>query len=110
VIKTFRDRETERLFATGSSRRFQQCDRQAFQKLRMLDAARALGDLSALRGNRLEALKGRRQGQYSIRINDRHRICFGCEAAMHSMSRSRIIIERENHHAEAPSEETDPSG
>jgi proteic killer suppression protein len=43
----------------------------------MLDAARALGDLSALRGNRLEALKGRRQGQYSIRINDRYRICFG---------------------------------
>jgi proteic killer suppression protein len=77
VIKTFRDRETERLYASGSSRRFQQCDRQAFQKLRMLDAARALGDLSALRGNCLEALKGRRQGQYSIRINDQYRICFG---------------------------------
>jgi proteic killer suppression protein len=80
VIKTFRDRETERLFATGSSRRFQRCDKQAFQKPRMLDAARALGDLSALRGNRLEALKGRRQGQYSIRINDQYRICFGWRA------------------------------
>ena len=77
VIKTFRDRETERLYATGSSRRFQQCGTQAFQKLRMLDAARALGDLSALRSNRLEALKGPRQGQFSIRINDQYRICFG---------------------------------
>ena len=76
MIKTFRDRETEKLHATGNSRRFQKCARQAFQKLRMLDAATALGDLSTLPGNRLERLKGDRENQYSIRINDQYRICF----------------------------------
>jgi len=77
VIKTFRDRDTERLFASGVSRRFQKCARQAFQKLRMLDAAGTLADLSVLPGNRLEALSGSRAGQHSIRINDQYRICFG---------------------------------
>ncbi len=42
----------------------------------MLDAAKTLGDLSALPGNRLEALKGDRQGQHSIRVNEQYRICF----------------------------------
>jgi toxin HigB-1 len=77
VIKTFRGRDTERLFASGVSRRFQKCARQAFQKLRMLDAAGTLADLGVLPGNRLEALKGGRAGQHSIRINDQYRICFG---------------------------------
>ena len=76
LIKAFRSRDTEQLWASGASRRFQKCARQAFQKLRMLDAAETLGDLSALPGNRLEALKGQRHGQYSIRINDQYRICF----------------------------------
>jgi proteic killer suppression protein len=76
LIKTFHDRETERLFATGRSRRFQSCARPAFQKLRMLDAARQLADLGTLPGNRLESLKGNRGGQYSIRIYDQYRICF----------------------------------
>ena len=76
LIRTFRDRETEVLYATGRSRRFQSCARQAFQKLRMIDAAKQLTDLSALPGNRLEALKGDRRGQYSVRINDRYRACF----------------------------------
>jgi proteic killer suppression protein len=44
--------------------------------LRWLDAATSLGDLAAIRGNRLEALKGARRGQHSIRINDQWRICF----------------------------------
>lgn len=76
MIRAFRDRTTERLHATGSSRRFQSCARQAFQKLRMLDAATTLRDLSALSGNRLELLKGARKGRHSIRINDQYRICF----------------------------------
>jgi proteic killer suppression protein len=76
VIKTFRNRDAAGLYASGISRRFQKCARQAFQKLRMLDAARTLGDLSALPDNRLEALGGDRRGQYSIRVSDRYRICF----------------------------------
>ena len=76
MIRTFRDRTTERLHTTGSSRRLQSCARQAFQKLRMLDAATTLRDLSALPGNRLEQLKGARKGRHSIRINDQYRICF----------------------------------
>jgi proteic killer suppression protein len=60
----------------GTKQGFQKCSRQAFQKLRMLDAARDLKDLGALPGNRLEALKGNRDGEYSIRINDQYRICF----------------------------------
>jgi toxin HigB-1 len=77
VIKTFRNRGTERLYILGSSRQFAACAKRAFQKLRMLDAAHSLNDLRALPGNRLEALRGDRNGQYSIRVNDRYRICFG---------------------------------
>jgi toxin HigB-1 len=76
VIKTFRNRDTERLFALGTGRRFEKCTRRAFQKLRMLDSAETLNDLSVLPGNRLEALRGTRDGQHSIRINDQYRICF----------------------------------
>ena len=50
--------------------------RQAERRLRLLEAAASLDDLRQLRGNRLEALKGDRQGQYSIRINDQWRLCF----------------------------------
>lgn len=76
LIKTFPDRETERLYTTGLSRQFQGCARTAFQKLRMVDGASRLTDLGTLPGNRLEALKGDRRGQYSIRVNDQYRICF----------------------------------
>lgn len=55
---------------------FEPCRRQAEKRLRVLEAALTLGDLSQLPGNRLEALKGDRKGQYSIRINDQWRICF----------------------------------
>jgi len=76
LIKTFQDRVTEVLYATGRSKRFQNCAKHAFQKLRMLGAASSLIDLSILPGNRLEPLKGDRKGQHSIRINDQYRICF----------------------------------
>ncbi|MBK7930585.1 MAG: type II toxin-antitoxin system RelE/ParE family toxin [Bryobacterales bacterium] len=76
MIRSFRNHETEQLFRSGQSRAFQACERQAFQKLRMLDASSRLSDLGVLPGNRLEALKGDRKGQYSIRINGQFRICF----------------------------------
>jgi toxin HigB-1 len=76
VIKSFRSAETERLFHRQRVKRFQAIERVALRKLRMLDAASQLGDLAVVPGNRLEALKGDREGRHSIRINDRYRICF----------------------------------
>jgi len=76
MIVSYRDRKTER-FANGERvREFSGFARQAEIRLDRLDAAVNLKDLAALSGNRLEALKDDRQGQYSIRINDQWRICF----------------------------------
>lgn len=76
MIVSFRDRRTER-FASGERvREFSGFVRQAEMRLDRLETATSLRDLAALPGNRLEALKGDRQGQYSIRINDQWRICF----------------------------------
>jgi len=77
MIKSFRDKETEKLFSRQFSQRFpSNLHRIAWRKLAMLDAAEQLSDLRIPPGNRLEKLKGKRQGQYSIRINDQWRICF----------------------------------
>jgi len=76
VIRTFRCADTERLFRREQVRRFRAIERQALRKLDMLDAAPDLRTLSTLPGNRLERLKGDREGQCSIRINDQWRICF----------------------------------
>ena len=77
MITGFRDRETEKIWNGVISRRFPQ-DIQALarRKLRMLNNAHTLEDLRSPPGSRLKALKGRRKGQYSIRINDQWRICF----------------------------------
>jgi toxin HigB-1 len=80
VIRSFRCPDTERLFHRESVRRFKAIERPALRKLDMLDAATDLRTLSALPGNRLEALKGNRKGQHSIRINDQWRICFDWRA------------------------------
>jgi proteic killer suppression protein len=77
MIQSFRCPETEALHHGLSSRRFQSIERAARKRLRWLHAATDLNDLKSIRGNRLEALKGDRIGQHSIRINDRWRICFG---------------------------------
>lgn len=75
MIVSYRDKRT-RIFAEGERvRAFEGIHRKAEMKLDQLDAATTLGDLN-LPGNRLEALKGDRKGQYSIRINDQWRICF----------------------------------
>jgi proteic killer suppression protein len=76
LIRSFRCSDTELLFHRESVRRFKAIERQALRKLDLLDAAPDLRTLSTLPGNRLEALKGDRKGQYSIRINDQWRICF----------------------------------
>jgi proteic killer suppression protein len=76
MILSYRDRKTER-FARGERvKEFSGFSRQAEIRLDRLDAATNLNDLAAITGNRLEALKGDRAGQHSIRINDQWRICF----------------------------------
>jgi toxin HigB-1 len=72
----FRGRDTERLWNGERVKRFASIDKSAFRKLDMLNIAARLDDLRSPPGNRLEALKGNRQGQHSIRINDQWRICF----------------------------------
>lgn len=76
MIKSFRCADTRGLFETGRSRRFSAIANVATRKLTQLDAAETLNFLRAPPGNRLEALKGDRSGQYSIRINDQFRLCF----------------------------------
>lgn len=76
MIVSYRDRRT-RNFAGGQRvKAFSGIERAARLKLDRLEAAVALKDLAALPGNHLERLKGDRKGQYSIRVNDRWRICF----------------------------------
>jgi proteic killer suppression protein len=77
VIKSFRDKETEGIFNRCVSKKFpREIQDIARRKLIMLDAAIRINDLRIPPGNRLEALKGDRKGQHSIRINDQWRICF----------------------------------
>jgi proteic killer suppression protein len=76
VIKHFRCKDTEQLWATGKNRKFSQIARVALRKLQMLHAAENVGTLVRVPGNRLEKLQAPRQGQYSIRINDQWRVCF----------------------------------
>jgi toxin HigB-1 len=75
MIVSFRDKRTKELAEGNRVKAFSGFERKAELKLDQLEAATSLLDLS-LPGNRFEALKGDRQGQYSIRINDRWRICF----------------------------------
>ena len=77
MLRSFRDRETERVFEREPSRRWSRdLQRVARRKLLMLDAGETVADLRMPPGNRLEKLLGDREGQYSIRINDQWRICF----------------------------------
>lgn len=75
MIRTFADRVTEEIWRTGKTRAAPPAD-VTKRKLGMLDAATELGDLRCPPGNGLGKLRGNRQGQYSIRINDQYRICF----------------------------------
>lgn len=77
MIRSYRDRKVEAIAAGRTPKGFPaELVRAARQKLKYLDAAHLLGDLSSPPGNRLEALRGDRVGQHSIRLNDQWRICF----------------------------------
>jgi toxin HigB-1 len=77
MIRSFRDRETERLFRRERVRKLPpDVHRVALRKLVLLDAAESIEDLRVPPGNRLEMLTGDRAGQHSIRINDQWRVCF----------------------------------
>ena len=81
AIQFFACAETERFYHTGKSRRFASVATVAAQKLDMLNAAATLADIRVPPGNRLEALRGDRAGQHSIRVNDQRRVCFVWTAA-----------------------------
>ena len=76
MIRSFRDRETRRFFEGLRVAAFQGFSNQAARRLTLLDSAETLRDLAALPSNRLEALRGDRAGQHSIRVNVQWRICF----------------------------------
>ena len=77
MIRSFKDKETEKIFHRTFSRKLPHDIQQiAFRKLRMVNRAVTLNDLRVPPANRLEKLLGHREGQYSIRINDQWRICF----------------------------------
>jgi len=77
VIRSFADPATERLFLTGASRRLPpDILKRAVMRLLQLDAATRLEDLRLPASNRLEAMRGNRAGSYSIRVNDKWRVCF----------------------------------
>jgi proteic killer suppression protein len=77
MIRSFRDKQTERVFVRhGKSKWDRAVQRAALRKLLILDAAESLEDLRVPPGNRLEKLTGDRKGEHSIRINDQWRLCF----------------------------------
>ncbi len=75
-IRSFSCSDTEALFSGKHPRRFRNIETVAQRKLQMLECAVELKDLASQPGNRLEALKGDRAGQFSMRINDQWRVCF----------------------------------
>ena len=79
MIKSFKCKDTEKLFNDRDVKRFRSISRKARIKLEMLNAAVSLNGLKVPPGNRLELLKGDRKGQYSIRIDSQWRICFRWE-------------------------------
>jgi proteic killer suppression protein len=76
MIQSFKDADTQSFFETGQNRRWSPIQAVARRKLDQIEAAIHLTDLRIPPGNRLEALKGDRAGQHSIRINDQYRVCF----------------------------------
>ena len=77
MIKTFADRRTQELYATGRSKRLPaDVAQRAARKLEYVDLATRIDDLKVPPGNRLHGLEGHRKGQYSISVNDQWRICF----------------------------------
>jgi antitoxin HigA-1 len=94
MIRSFRDRATERLWMGERVKRFSGIGKQALRKLDMLHQARGLDDLRAPPANRLEALARDRRGRHSIRINDQWRICFTWTKEVRLMSKSSTTTRR----------------
>lgn len=80
MIQSFKDERARSLMNGLRVVELANIEEQARTRLIRLDSATSLEDLRALRGNRLEALSGKRKGQFSIRVNDQYRICFNWEA------------------------------
>ena len=76
MIRSFKDRDSERFFRGARVHRYEAFEDQARRRMTMLDDATSLGDLVLIQGNRLERLRGDREGEHSIRINAQWRICF----------------------------------
>ena len=76
MIQSFADEETRAVYLTGASRRWANLARVAVRRLQAIDFASSIEDLANPPGNKLEKLKGKREGQWSIRINDQFRVCF----------------------------------
>jgi len=91
MILTYRDKLTETFAQGGFVRAFQGFEDQAARRLSILNAAPSLETLRALPSNRLEALKGDRAGQYSIRINQQWRVCFEWPAGQQGPSNVEIV-------------------
>ena len=91
MILTYRDRRTTNFAAGKRVKGFSGIEHAARLKLDRLEAATGLQDLAALPGNRFEALKGDRKGQFSIRINDQWRICFEWSSGAPGPSNVEIV-------------------
>jgi toxin HigB-1 len=76
MIQSFKDARAEKLLNRERVKELANIEDQIRTRLIRLDAAISLEDLRAIRGNRLEALKGKREGEFSMRINDQYRLCF----------------------------------
>ncbi|WP_045213920.1 type II toxin-antitoxin system RelE/ParE family toxin [Desulfonatronovibrio magnus] len=76
MIKSFKDKNTEKLYSGTFVREFSGFQRQAIRRLQILDSASCLNDLKELPSNRFEALKGSRKGEYSISVNMQWRVTF----------------------------------
>jgi proteic killer suppression protein len=76
MIKSFKDKNSEKLYSGKFVKDFSGFERQAIRRLQILDSATCLNDLKELPSNRFEALKGNRKGEYSIRINMQWRVTF----------------------------------
>lgn len=91
MIRSYRDKKTQR-FAEGERvPQFEPFRQQAEKRLRILEAATALRDLAQIRSNRLEALAGDREGQYSIRINTQWRLCFAWPSTSDGPEKVEIV-------------------
>jgi proteic killer suppression protein len=91
MIQSYRDKRTEAFSRGDFVREFQGFAKQAYKRLEILDAATSLDELRQLPSNRLEALRGDRNGQFSIRINEQYRLCFVWRNDEHGPSNVEIV-------------------